>query len=77
MNWISVENKRPVYGQPILIVVDGVTQNITYMLDGSDDSSDWCEPYFFEHDDCCKMWWDKVTHWMPLPEPPKEEKEEG
>lgn len=32
---------------------------------------------FFEHDDCCKMWWDKVTHWMPLPEPPKEEKEEG
>lgn len=47
MNWISVENKRPVYGQPILIVVDGVTQNITYMLDGSDDSSDWCEPYFF------------------------------
>ena len=71
MEWISIEDRLPQYGCPVLIVGNGVTQDVTYILDGADDTPDWFEPYFFEHDDECKVWWNKVTHWMPLPEPPK------
>lgn len=69
--WISVSDRLPIYGDPVLIVGNGVTQNVTYMRDGADDEQDWFEPYFFDHDDGCKVDWSKVTHWMPLPEPPE------
>jgi hypothetical protein len=69
--WISVDDRLPEYGEPILVVANGVVQNITLMLDGCDESPDWFEPYFFECDDCAFLW-DKATHWMPLPDPPKE-----
>jgi hypothetical protein len=70
--WISVEDRLPAYGEPVLIVGNGVTQHITYMLDGNDDEADWFEPYYFEHDDELKVLAIKVLFWMPLPEPPKE-----
>ena len=69
--WISINEKRPSYGEPVLVVANGVTQNVTMMLDGADETPDWFEPYFFESDDNCKFFWDKATHWMPLPEPPQ------
>lgn len=69
--WISVEDDMPIYGDPVLIVGNGVTQHVTYMRDGADDEPDWFEPYFFDHDDDFKVDLNKVTHWMPLPEPPK------
>ncbi|VXA55356.1 conserved hypothetical protein [Acinetobacter proteolyticus] len=69
MNWISAEDKWPKYGETILIVVNGVVQNITYFRDGSDDTADWCEPFFFDDKEYA-VWWKDVTHWMPLPAPP-------
>ena len=74
--WISVEEKWPKYGEPILVVINGVVQKVTYCRDGSDDSEDWCEPFHFDHEDCCKRWWSDVTHWMPLPQPPKAQGDE-
>lgn len=69
--WISVEDCWPKYGKPILIVVGGIVQNIVYVRDGSDDSKDWCEPFYFECDESDSLWWEDVTHWMPLPPPPR------
>lgn len=43
--WVSVHDKKPPYGKPILLKINGVVQNITYNLYGSDDSLDWFEPY--------------------------------
>ena len=69
-SWIYVEENFPKYGEAILIVVGGVTQNITYFRDGSDNEPDWCEPCHFEHDDECKIDWDKVEFWMKVPPAP-------
>lgn len=43
--WVSVDDKKPAYGQPVLLKINGVVQTVTYNLDGSDDSLDWFEPY--------------------------------
>lgn len=72
-NWISVEDKYPKYGKTILIVVNGVTQNLAYFRDGSDDSEDWCEPCQLECDDIETLWWSEVQYWQYLPEAPKGE----
>jgi len=69
--WISVEDELPGYGEPVLIRAKGVTQYITYILDGSDHTPDWFEPYYFDHDGNMKIWWNQATHWMPLPEAPE------
>jgi hypothetical protein len=68
--WISVEDRLPAYGKPVLLVGNNVVQHVTYMLDGCDDVPDWFEPYHFDHDDNCKLLWNKATYWMELPEPP-------
>lgn len=43
--WVSVNDKMPSYGEPVLLKINGVVQKITYNLDGSDHSNDWFEPY--------------------------------
>lgn len=68
--WISLEDNSPYYGEPVLICANGVTQHVTYLMDGADDTQDWFEPYHFDHDDDQKIWRNKVTHYMPLPAPP-------
>ncbi|UTD55916.1 DUF551 domain-containing protein [Halomonas sp. MS1] len=67
--WISVHERLPEYGQPCLIVANGVVQHVTYMRDGSDDSADWFEPFHYE-DRAAACWASDVAHWMPLPAPP-------
>jgi len=69
--WISVEDRLPPYGLPVILSIKGTVQYVTYMLDGADDTKDWFEPYHFDHDDNTKLWYDDANHWMPLPEPPK------
>lgn len=67
--WISVEDRLPFaeYGESdnVLAVC---AAGVIYML--YFDGSNWCypagEPY------CCKNSESKITHWMPLPEPPKQ-----
>lgn len=60
------DGDRPQYGEPVLIVSNGVLQNITYILDGADDVQDWFEPYFFDHKGSLKIWWHKVDEWAYL-----------
>jgi len=52
--WISVSSKSPSYGTPLLLMIDGVVQHVTYCIDGSDDSRDWFEPYGNHVDDDLK-----------------------
>lgn len=75
--WISVHDKKPKYGTPVILSVNNVVQDITYNLDGSDDSLDWFEPHSSvgAYDDLKDISF-FVTHdidvkWMKLPNPPK------
>ena len=52
----------PQYGDPVIIFSNGVAQYITYMLDGSDDSPDWFQPYHFDGGDLY-LSVDKVDGW--------------
>lgn len=48
--WKSLNGEKPDYGEPILIRINGVVQNITYALDCSGVESKmvfWLEPYYF------------------------------
>jgi hypothetical protein len=67
IEFIPMSQKRPIYGQPVLIKIKGIVQHITYTLDGADDTRDWFEPYLFDHDDEMKLWWNKADEWAALP----------
>lgn len=65
--WIPVTERLPLYGQDVLAVR-------TYG-DGEK-----CQEVLMAHiavwnEETGKKWWNatNITHWMPLPEPPKEE----
>lgn len=70
--WISVDDALPGYGDPVIIVANGVTQNVTFCLNGSDYCDDWFEPFHFHHDSESELSLSQVSFWMPLQEPPKE-----
>ena len=71
--WISVKDKQPEHAQPILYVVRGAFDPYVKKGERSWDGNDW--------------WWcdedgdfddagndgdsSYVTHWMPIPDPPK------
>lgn len=71
--WIPVEERLPEYGVRVLA---------TDMYEEDDCTGIWTrEEYPDDPEDGCWIdepgWWhafDEVTHWMPLPEPPEEEK---
>ena len=70
--WIPVEERRPEYNVRVLVIDvyagDGVA--IWTREEYPDDPEDGC--WIDE-----RGWWhafDEVTHWMPLPEPPEEER---
>lgn len=66
--WIPVTERLPFaeYGESndVLAVTELDVIRVLYF-----DGGNWC----FQNGDCCPH---KVTHWMPLPEPPKEEEHE-
>jgi hypothetical protein len=68
-DWISREYKLPCYGVPVLIVVGGVTQSETFILDGYDEVEDWFEPFHTDQDIGRGVFASNVTHWMPSPKP--------
>lgn len=70
ITWVDVFCERPAYGEPVLLYVSGVVQNVTFMLDGGDECEDWFEPYHFNHDDNFRLKWSNASHWAELPEPP-------
>ena len=58
--WISVKERLPRYGERVLVTNDGSVWEAYLSI-----SHKWVRQEF--------VWAAKVTHWMPLPEPPKEE----
>ena len=69
--WISVKDRLPRDGEDVIVVASGKCGNIT-LVDAIEFAEfDMSEGWILE------MWpeWEnqKITHWMPSPEPPKEE----
>ena len=61
MNWISVKDKLPNMFEQVIIFDAGMGEISMSFINGLDF---WCG---FNKDE------DDISHWMPLPEPPKEE----
>ena len=58
--WISVEERLPRCGERVLVTNDGSVWEAYLSI-----SHKWVRQEF--------VWAAKVTHWMPLPEPPEED----
>jgi hypothetical protein len=71
MEWISVKDRLPTYEEAsmtrecIVAVVGGTSQTSLYNNPNSPD---------YDDEDCEGFSYTEVSHWMPLPEPPQEEK---
>ena len=59
----------PPYGETVLIFASGVVQNVTYMLDGADDSPDWFQPYHFGDDGDLYLSIEEVDGWCLIGDP--------
>ncbi len=68
VEWISIQDKWPERGDPVLLIVNGVVQQVTYFRSYLNADDDWFEPVYFEGD-CLPI--HDVTHWQQLPELPK------
>jgi len=64
--WIPVTERLPSWGEDVLISISGFA-NVGHLVQTNDEKQyNWFYSGWY-HDPC------EVTHWMPLPEPPKEE----
>ena len=67
--WISVDDKLPEYSNDgfvdAVLVTDGFVQHMAYFIGG--------EWRFAESGEIKEPMWYRITHWMPLPNPPKGE----
>lgn len=71
IEWVSVKDKLPEYGAEVIVVLNYKRRRVA------------CFSYRGKCDDTGRLLWRwhnsddestlTVTHWMPLPEPPKEE----
>lgn len=57
----------PKYGEPVLIKIKGVVQNITYELKDGKGKPDRFEPHFFEHETNEVLLADEIDAWAPVP----------
>lgn len=69
-SWISVKEKRPKYEQRVLVSTDDQKCAIAFLR------NIYCEEWFLQFEPYDDDVWDEeefgmITHWMPLPEPPK------
>ena len=68
-DWISVDDRLPEYSNDgfadAVLVTDGFVQHMAYFVGG--------EWRFAESGEIKEPMWYRITHWMPLPEPPKGE----
>lgn len=69
--WIKCSDKYPHAGEAILIVVNGIVQDVTFKYDYLCGVDEWFAPYFFDDVSDISIPFNDVSHWMPLPEPPK------
>lgn len=69
--WISINDRLPEVGEEVLVFTNGCIR-VWSLIQPDKESADvcWEDDYgYFQCDEGIKT----VTHWMPLPEPPKEE----
>lgn len=64
--WINVEDANPKYGEEVLMCNSLGTIRVGYILD----CGDYIRLCFGETSKEINSWNRKITHWMPLPEPP-------
>lgn len=75
MKWISVKDKLPSVGEWYIVVTSQSLVTMSF-YDNRIDGEIVSECMWLTHNDEYREptgnWeWDSVTHWMPLPEPPK------
>lgn len=63
--WISVDDRLPEYNKPFLVI-----DTFGYMFVCQYSSIGWLPSIDGDHPNFCS---DTITHWQPLPEPPKGE----
>ena len=67
--WISVKDRLPEYSNDgfadAVLVTDGFVQHMAYFVGG--------EWRFAESGEIKEPMWYRITHWMPIPQPPKGE----
>lgn len=70
MEWISVKERMPEPEKPVLVFDDFGDMTTAYLHNYSWGTTDWhlCETGSYADDADVDG---TVTHWMPLPEPPK------
>ena len=73
--WISVEDRLPDQSGEVLVIVSGnpqknITLNCAYELAEYDHYDGWIMEMWPEWEDAV------VTHWMPMPQPPKGDNDE-
>lgn len=65
--WISIDDRLPEYSNDgfadAVLVTDGFVQHMAYFVGG--------EWRFAESGEIKEPMWYRITHWMPLPQPPK------
>jgi hypothetical protein len=66
MNWISVKDKLPELGESVLLIDAYESQYVGWLHEFTTSSS-----IHWQYSYCCGCAATSVTHWMPLPEPPK------
>jgi len=69
MKWIDIKDDCPEFGVPVLVYGEKITAvarliTVTTQIEGQ-----WFE--FYEGFTSLEITWYTVSHWMPLPEPPK------
>ena len=65
-DWISIANKPPDIGQDVLVYYGSFIGDLMYVYTYLGDGI-WEDEYGYWQKD------EPITHWMPLPKPPKEE----
>lgn len=73
--WISVKDKMPRYNETVLVYRSSMAEPILadkYAGYYGEDDDEWYEGWVRYGKDLKGN--DLITHWMPLPEPPKEDK---
>lgn len=72
MNWISVKDKLPADQSPVLAFCGKAYRVCSYSCEGWSVCGTYHEIDYSDEDWNYDLVFIKVTHWMPLPEPPHE-----
>ena len=83
IGWISVKDRMPEIGEEVLVYAKGKIDGfigehviaickrfVEHIFSSSPGYETWSTPWQYFHIDY------EITHWMPLPEPPKEDTDE-